>query len=84
MRRKHCRISYAARERLKQQRPGQDPRQHAHLTMWSHFARSLDAHSFDLERHRSWQCYALANLTQSWTREAWGDAVVDALVGLTT
>jgi hypothetical protein len=75
-------ISYREREDLKRPRCGQDPLHHAVLVVWSHFARSLAAPpwNYDTRRHPSFERYAQAYIAQPSTREAWGDAVTDALI----
>jgi hypothetical protein len=62
-------LSYGAREELKRSPPGQLATEHLLLRMWSHFARSLDAQDFDLQRHPSWTRYARAYLANAPTSE---------------
>jgi hypothetical protein len=57
-------MNYHDREALKRD---QGDKQLLH-SMWSHFARSLEAWDYDLERHSSWPCYARAYLAAQRTR----------------
>ena len=59
-------INYGDREELKR---GQGYKQLLHV-MWSHFARSLEACDYDLERHPVWPHYARAYLAAHQTRLA--------------
>ena len=43
--------------------------------MWSHFARSLDAQNFDLQKHPSWDRYARAYLASELAGDHGADVV---------
>jgi hypothetical protein len=56
-------LSCAAQEELKSRNV--EGAERLRLRMWSHFARSLDAQNFDLQKHPSWERYARAYLANA-------------------